>query len=169
MCDKIKFEALIQKFGEKGEKTGWTYIEVSGDIAAKLKPGNKKAFRVKGKLDDYAFEAISLTPVGEGDFIMALNATIRKGIGKKKGATVQVQLEEDTKEPPLSSDFLSCLEDAPSASVFFHSLPKSHQRYFSTWITSAKTLPTKTKRIAQAINALEIGLGFSEMMRMLKK
>jgi len=33
----------------------------------------KKAFRVKGKLDAYEYKAVSLIPMGEGDFIMAVN------------------------------------------------------------------------------------------------
>jgi hypothetical protein len=47
-------------------------------------------------------------------------------------------------------------------------LPKSHQKYFSNWIESARTESTKAKRIAQAVNALSIGLGYGEMMRMNK-
>jgi hypothetical protein len=165
----IRFKALIEQFREKGEKTGWSYIEVPLDIAEQLKPDNKKAFRVKGKLDNYAFENISLLPMGEGNFIMALNAVIRKAIKKQKGANGQVQMEIDTKEKPLSAVFLECLEEEPKGLKFFYTLPKSHQKYFSNWIESAKTDATKAKRIAQAVNALSAGLGFGEMVRMNKK
>lgn len=44
----IKYNTIILKFGTKGEKTGWTYIEIPADIAKKLKPGFKQSFRVKG-------------------------------------------------------------------------------------------------------------------------
>jgi hypothetical protein len=44
----IKFTATLLKFDKQGEKTGWTYIEIPADLAQKLKPGNKKIFRVKG-------------------------------------------------------------------------------------------------------------------------
>lgn len=165
----VEFKALIERFAQKGEKTGWTYIAVPFDIAEQLKPGNKKTFRVKGRLDAYAFDAVSLVPMGEGNFIMALNATIRKGIKKEKGDFVQVQMEEDTKEPPVSSDFMVCLEDAPEALDFYRTLPKGHQRYFSNWIDAAKTAPTKTRRIVQSVNALAMGLGFSEMIRINRK
>lgn len=165
----IQFNAVIKKFTKMGEKTGWTYIEIPLDIAEKLKPDNKKAFRVKGKLDNYAFNAISLLPMGEGNFIMALNGTIRKQIKKEKGDTLKVQMQEDKKEPELSGIFMECLEEEPKAIKFFKSLPKGHQRYFSNWIESAKTDSTKAKRIAQAVNALAAGLGFGEMIRMNKK
>lgn len=81
----VRFTTTIKKFGAKGEKTGWTYIEVPVDMAQELKPDNKKEFKVKGKLDKYAIKRISLIPMGGGLFIMALNADMRKAIGKKRG------------------------------------------------------------------------------------
>jgi hypothetical protein len=161
----IKFKAVIKKFQNNGEKTGWTYIEVPNEIADQLKLGNKKSFKVKGILDSYRFEGVNLLPMGEGDFIMALNATIRKEIKKQKGDSLQVQLEIDTKVVPLSRDFTSCLEDEPKALSFFKTLPGSHQRYFSNWIESAKTDATKTKRITQAVIALSMKLRFNEMVK----
>jgi uncharacterized protein YdeI (YjbR/CyaY-like superfamily) len=99
---------------------------------------------------------------------MALNSTMRKGIKKKKGATLNVKLQVDTKpiEPP--ADFMECLKDEPTALEFFYSLPKGHQNYFGKWIDSAKTEQTKTKRIAQAVNALSKKFSFQEMMRSIK-
>ena len=70
----IRFKTIILKFQKQGEKTGWTYIEVAADLAQQLKPGNKKTFRVKGKLDGYSFQQVALLPMGNGSFIMALNA-----------------------------------------------------------------------------------------------
>jgi hypothetical protein len=165
----IEFTATILKFNNKGEKTGWSYIHIGADQAQELMPGNKKSFRVKGKLDHYAFEKISLLPMGKGDFIMALNGAVRKKIRKEKGAMIKVQMEVDNREIKLSSDFLECLADEPKALKHFKTLAASHQKYFSKWIESAKTDTTKTRRIAQAVNALAMNLGFGEMMRMNRK
>jgi Domain of unknown function (DUF1905)/Bacteriocin-protection, YdeI or OmpD-Associated len=166
----VRFSTIIKKFTDQGEKTGWTYIEIPHTIAGQLKPGIKKTFRVKGKLDDYSFRGIALTPMGGGDFIMALNAEIRKNIGKQKGAKLQVVLEADDKfviKPP--AEFVDCLSDEPAAVIFFNSLAKSHQAYFVKWIDSAKTEPTRIKRIAQTVSALSRSQGFGEMLRALKK
>jgi Domain of unknown function (DUF1905)/Bacteriocin-protection, YdeI or OmpD-Associated len=159
----IEFTATLKQFSQQGEKTGWTFIEIPVDIADALKPGNKKSFRVKGKLDKYSIAHVALLPMGGGVFIMAVNATMRKGIGKKKGAMVKV--EEDKKEFQFNKDFIECLADEPAASVFFKSLAGSHQRYFSKWIDEAKTEPTKTKRIAWAVTALSKKQGYPEMLR----
>lgn len=161
----VKFTATIHKFESKGEKTGWTYIEIPADIAQQLNPGNKKSFRVKGKLDDFRIEGIALIPMGGGKFIMALNADLRKGIRKRHGAMLSVQLSADEKGFVFNKDFMECLADEPAAKEFFESLPGSHQKYFSKWIDTAKTEPTKVKRISMAVNALAKKMGYAEMIR----
>ncbi len=161
----VRFTVTIKKFGSKGEKTGWTYFEVPADIAQELKPGNKKEFKVKGKLDKYTIKRTSLIPMGGGLFIMALNADMRKAIHKKEGAMLLVQLSEDKSDFVFNADFIECLKDEPPAHAFFQTLTGSHQRYFSKWIDSAKTDATKTKRIAMAVNALARSMGYPEMIR----
>jgi hypothetical protein len=161
----VKFTATLHKFEKQGEKTGWTYFEVPADIAQKLKPGNKKSFRVKGKLDDFKISGIALLPMGGGVFIMALNAAMRKGIHKRHGAMMQVQLEEDKNPFQFNKDFMECLADDPGAKAFFETLAGSHQRYFSKWIDDAKTEPTRVKRITMAVNALAKKWGYPEMLR----
>jgi hypothetical protein len=163
------FKAIIKKFDKKGEKTSWNYIEIPADISEALIPGNKKSFRVKGLLDKFAIEGIALLPMGGGEFIMAINAEMRKGTHKATGGTLSVRIEVDKKEYELSADFMLCLEDEPRAYKHFKTLPKSHQNYFSKWIDAAKTDVTKSKRIAQSVQALSMGLRYSEMIRMNKR
>ncbi|MFC0772493.1 YdeI/OmpD-associated family protein [Terrimonas alba] len=165
----VQFTATIHKFEKQGEKSGWTYIEIPADIAQQLKPGNKKSFRVKGKLDQFKIAGVSLLPMGGGSFIMAINATMRKGIGKKQGAMLKVALQEDKKNYELNAEFLECLHDEPRALKNFEAMPRSFQNYYSKWIESAKTDPTKTKRIAAAVSSLAIGMNFSEMIRSMQK
>jgi hypothetical protein len=161
----IQFNTIIQKFDKKGEKSGWTYIEITAAQAKKLNAASKVSFRVKGKLDNFQFEKLALIPMGEGDFILPLNGRIRKALGKKHGDKLKVVMEIDRRKIPLSSDLLDCLNDDPVAMDFFNSLPGSHQQYFSKWIESAKTAETKTKRIVAAMLAFSKKQGYSEMMR----
>jgi hypothetical protein len=161
----VRFETALRKFDKQGEKTGWTYIEIPADIAAKIKPGEKRSYRVKGKLDSHPLTGIALLPMGGGTFIIPVNGDMRKAIGKRHGAMVKVQLEEDKKPFQFNKDFMECLHDEPAARQFFQSLTGSHQRYFSKWIDSAKTEPTKIKRIAQAVSALSRKMGYPEMIR----
>lgn len=170
----ITFNTILQKFDEKGEKTGWTYIDIPLDVTETLKPGQKTSFRVKGSLDDYAIALVALLPMGksgarEGGFIMPINATMRRGIRKEAGAMIRVTLAVDDSPMPLSADLLACLDDDPAAKAFFQTLARGHQVYFSNWIEDAKTITTKTKRLTQAVMGLSMGLGFGEMIRYFKK
>jgi hypothetical protein len=161
----IKFKTTIQRFAKQGEKTGWSYFEISAKQAAQLKPGSKVSFRVKGTLDSHAIKQVSLLPMGNGGFIMPFNASMRKGTGKKAGDLLVVNLEVDEARFVLSPDLMACLKDEPASMKFFKSLSGSHQRYFSKWIESAKTSMTKAKRIAMALIAFSKQQGYPEMMR----
>ncbi|MBC7936214.1 MAG: DUF1905 domain-containing protein [Rhizobacter sp.] len=162
---KVAFKAVLKKFDRQGEKTGWTYFEIPAKIAGKLKAGIKVSFRVKGTIDAYEIKQVSILPMGEGNFIMPVNAAMRKGTRKKMGDTIQLELEEDKEELKISADFLECLADDPGALKHFNSLPKSHQQYYSKWIDSAKTEPTKTKRIAIVVNGLSRHMDYGAMLR----
>lgn len=165
----IQFTTTIHKFARQGEKTGWTYIEISASQAKKLKPDTKVSFRVKGSLDSFKIKQIALLPMGEGHFIMPLNAAMRKATGKKLGDKLKVSLEADDSEFAFSEDFIACLQDDPVAYDFFQTLSGSHQKYFSKWIDSAKTSFTKTKRIVMAVTALSKKQGYPDMIRANKR
>ena len=161
----VRFDAVIRKFGTNADKTGWTYIIVPADAAQKIKPGVKRSYRVKGHLDKYAIEKISLLPAGGGDFFMPLNKTMRVHLKKPVGATITVKLAEDTSELALDGDLLTCLQEEPDALTHFNTLTPSHQRYFSKWISDAKTETTRARRIASTINAMLKHQTFGEAVR----
>lgn len=161
----ITYTAIIHKFEEKGDKTGWTYIQIPADIAQEIFPGNKKSFRVKGKLDDFPVTSVTALPMGDGSFIIALNAYIRKGIHKRSGAMLQVTLSKDDTPLVIIPELLDCLADDPDASAHFKMLAPSHQRYFSNWVAGAKTEATQTKRLAICLSALARKMDYGAMIR----
>ena len=161
----ITFTSTILKFQKKGEKTGWSYIEISKRQAEQLNPNARVSFRVKGHLDSHPIQQAALIPMGEGRFILPLNGSLRKAIGKKAGDRLQVKMELDERPLTPSADFIKCLKDDPNAFDFFKTLPKSHQNYFSKWIESARTFSTKARRITMAVIALSSKQGYGEMVR----
>ncbi len=165
MKKNVEFSALIEKFKKMGEKTGWTYIVFPAEFAQILFPGNKKSFRIKGTIDGIEFSALALLPMGEGEFILPLKADIRKAIGKKEGNTIHLKVERDKSEYQLDVDLVVCLEEEPFAAKAFYAMPKSHQNYYSKWIESAKTSPTKANRIAKTIHGMLNNLTFAETLR----
>ena len=165
----VSFSTTILRFGQMGDKTGWTYILIPAELAAQLFPGNKTTFRVKGKLDQMPVKQQALLPMGDGNFILPLNAGMRKKLKKQKGDHVHAELEKDSTPIPLNNELINCLEDEPDAFRYFQSLKPSHKQYFSKWIESAKPVTTKANRIAQTVNACLHHLSFSEMMRINRK
>ncbi len=161
----IQFTTRILRFELMGEKTGWSYLEIPADIAEAINPGYKRAFRVKGKLDNYPVEKIALMPMGDGSFIMPFNAEMRKTTGKRVGAMLKVSIELDKRNILINTELVTCLADEPEALKFFNSLNRSMQGYFSKWVDTAKTDGTKAKRIAECVNALLLHRDFGEMMR----
>ncbi len=164
----VKFSATIKQFSEKGEKTGWTYIEIPEDIALQLKPGNKMSFRVKGKLDSFSIAGTALLPMGGGKFILPFNAAMRKGTKKKKGAMITVQLSPDKQELTPPPAFMECLADEPEAEMFFNSLSLAHRNYFIKWIGGVASEQAMARRIAQSVTALSRKMDYVAMVRNLK-
>lgn len=148
-----------------GEKTGWTFLTVPAGIAQKLKPDTKVSFRVKGTIDGQVISQTALLPMGEGDFILPLRTEMRRKIRKEAGDSVRLSWEADDSEILISEDLLICLAEEPAALERFESMPKSHQRYYSNWVEQAKTLDTKSRRIAMAVEGLKQGMDYGAMMR----
>jgi len=166
----VEFDTIILQFAEQGEKTGWSYIEVPADLAQQLKPGNKKSFRVRGMLDGFSVKGMALMPMGQGNFIMALKADVRRAIHKNKGAMLHICIEEDVDyKVQLPDDLKECFEFEPKAFDFFNSLPKSHREYFIKWIDGAKTSETRAKRIINTVNAMLHKWGYNTMIREMRK
>ncbi len=165
----IHFTAVLQRFEEKGEKSGWTYIEIPTDVTQRLNPGVRTSFRVKGKIDDHPLKQTALIPIGEGTFILPTNAEMRRAIRKQDGARATLEFELDTSPLELSEDLMNCLAYDPQALAFFNTLPQGHRNYYSQWIDSAKTIETRVKRISQALRGLAMSMGYGEMIRYFKK
>lgn len=161
----VSYTTTIQRFDSAKEKTGWSFIIISAAQLSKLNPGTRTSFRVKGSIDSYVLNKNAVIPMGDGTFMLPLNGTIRKAIGKQRGDKVKVVLEVDNRKLELSKDLMTSLRDDPAALAHFNSLTMSHRQYFSKWIESAKTAHTKTKRIVLAVIALSQKKGFGEMLR----
>ena len=163
------FKATILTFTRKGEKSGWTYIDIPLDIITKLKLKNRREFRIKGFIDDVKFERMVCFPVKDGSFLIAINGELRKKLGKKEGAMVTIKFEKDDSGALKSQELLDCLKEEPAAFEQFNSLTSSHQNYFHNYINSAKGADTKAGRILNSINAMLKKQDFGEMIRSLQK
>ncbi|MFN0032977.1 MAG: YdeI/OmpD-associated family protein [Flavobacteriales bacterium] len=159
-----KLNCLLHKFNEQGEKTGWTYIVIPSETAQKLNPENKKSFRAKGTMDSHAFKQVALIPMGEGDYIIPINSSMRKALKKTYGDTLNMSIEADKSAFIISPDMMACLEEDQVALRHFQSLAGSHQKYFSKWVDSAKGLDTKATRINRVLFAMQNQMDYGSMV-----
>jgi len=164
------FKAEIERFEQMGEKTGWSYVFLPADIAQQIKPDCKVSFRVKGKIDQVDIAGMATVPMGEGDFILALKAELRKRIKKEAGAKVELWLEEHQDfKMEMPDDLEWCLTDGEDLLTAFLQQPKSHQNYFIRWINEAKTEATRTKRLVMTVDAMVKKQDYGTMIRESKK
>ncbi len=162
-----KFSAEILKYGKKGEKTGWTYISLSKELANQIKSNNKKSFRVKGKLDAVPVKGLAVLPIGSGEFIISLNEIIRIKLRKKVGDIIACQLEGDVDyKVDIPADLHVLLREEQLMIDNFMKLLPSHRTYFINWINAAKTEITRTKRLSMTANAMYHGLTYPEMIKL---
>ncbi len=164
----IIIEVELQRYEINGEKTGWTFIEIPQDIAVQMST-DRRGFRVKGKMDDYVYKQVALVPIKGGNFILPINAQMRKATGKKDGDWMMLEMSLDPSEIPLSQDLRTALSSDLDSINQFESLTPSHQQYFSKWVESAKTMPTKSDRIAKCLFAMQYKMDYGQMIRHFKK
>ncbi len=160
----IRFSAKLKKQNKPG---GWTYLIVSAALIHKLKPG-KKSFRVKGTFNQLPFKRVTLLSLGNGSYLLPFNASMRKGTGKKEGDKVAVVMALDQSKPKLSPDLLQCLKEDTVAMGYFKTLTPFFQRLYSSWIESAKTSQTKTRRLVALVYSLSQKQGYQEVMKAYK-
>jgi len=166
----IVFEAEIERYEKMGEKTGWTFVFVPAGIANQIKPDCKKSYRIKGRLDAVEIRGLALTPIGEGNFIIALKASLRKQLKKEEGAILRIELEEDKDfKIEMPADLELCLLEERHNMENFMKLPKSHQNYYINWLNTAKTESTRVKRLSQIVTAMDKQMEFGEMIRSAKE
>jgi Domain of unknown function (DUF1905)/Bacteriocin-protection, YdeI or OmpD-Associated len=165
----LSFHATIERFGTMGEKTNWYYVMMPDDVMEIFQASKTKSLRVKGLLDAVPIKMIALWPIGEAQYILPLNAIIRKQLHKDVENAIHLQIEIDNDEIGIAPELYDCLQDEPLAEQRFYALPKSWQNNFSRLVNNAKTPGTKAKRIAKFLEALLVGDTHEKMMEVIRR
>ena len=142
-------DLVIQHWPGKG---AWTYhllIPNSRDIL-----GTWGNIKVSGTLDDYAFQSKNLAPIKSRDKLLAVNAGIRKQLGKQAGDTVRVTMYlEAPNALNQEADVLACFEDAAVLAQFQAQSPGEQQAILQQ-ILAQPDAASQEKKILAAIAML---------------
>lgn len=134
-----------------------TYVEIPEIPMAKAPFGMLK---VRGKIDNYEFSDVHLMPLGNGNLVLAVKASIKKIIKKEAPDTVHVILYEDTTPLIIPEDLLLCMRYEDGLLEKFKIYTDGQKKAFIDWINSAKTEQTKIDRIAKTITMIQNGEKF---------
>lgn len=82
-----EFSAPLQGGAEPG---AWTYVKMAGSADFF---GTHGLIKIRATIDGHPFES-SFMALGDGTHMLPVRAAIRKAIGKQRGDTVTVRVEE---------------------------------------------------------------------------
>ncbi len=146
----MRFRATV----ELGGKTA-TGIRVPADVVAGLGAGKRPAVRVT--IGEYTYRT-TVAPRG-GEYLIPVSAENRSKAGIAAGDEVDVDIERDSdpRELTVPPDFAAALDSDAAARRFFDGLSYSQRQWFVLGIEDAKTVQTRQRRIAKAIDRLREG------------
>ncbi|GAA4352754.1 YdeI/OmpD-associated family protein [Hymenobacter saemangeumensis] len=156
MLELFNGPVTLEKFSGKG---AWTYAPVG--VLAQAPKTHFGVLKVTGRIDEVMLNDCALMPMGQGRRFLAVNAALRKQLGKQAGDVVQLQLFAQEERAALEhislADFTDCLAEVPAALRTFQALPLARQQAWLRWVDEAEADEQKVTRVEAALALLERG------------
>jgi len=152
----IRFSAKL--FRPKAtEKIGsWTLLTLPKNASAKLP--SRGMTMVEGTINAFPFRA-ALEPNGKGSHRLSVNKAMHDAAGADVGDTVTVEITRVGEEPEIRvpMDLRKALAAAPLAKAQWADITPIARRDWILWISTAKQLETRSRRIKNACDMLASG------------
>jgi hypothetical protein len=135
----------------------WSYVEFPHDVKALF--GERGEVRVKTVINGIAADR-ALMPTKSGFHILILGGELRKQAGiRKPGDAVHVELWLDPEPHRINipEALAETLDFLPEMKAAWDRLSPGMQRSMCYWVGSAKTEPTRAKRVAELLRRFETG------------
>ena len=144
-----EFDAVIKKH----DLIDAAFVEFPYDVENEF--GTKGQVKIKALFDNYEYRG-SLAKMGHSCYCVGITQKIRKEINKQAGDLVHIIIEKDDslRIVNMPEDFNRELEENENAKLFFYSLSYTNQKKFADWISSAKKIKTREKRLKDSISIL---------------
>ena len=149
-----KFTAIIENDNPKMDTA---FVSIPFNVEDVY--GTKGMVKVKATFDGYPYKGV-LANMGGGSHIIGLRKDIREAIKKRAGDSVMVTIERDNEERTVSvpDDLQKAFSTNKKAKAFFDTLSYTNRKEYVVWITSAKKIETREKRLSEMIKKLAAGL-----------
>ena len=139
-----------------GDDTSWAFVVLPRGASEQLPRRGRTT--VAGTLNGQPFQA-TLEPDGQLSHWLQVSTELLEAAGATVGDIVTIELAPLKKEPEpdIPADFQQALAAAPEARMVWNTTTTLARVDWIHWITSAKQLKTRAKRIADACEMLASG------------
>ena len=134
----------------------WDFVEVPAEISEQIR--TKKWKRLCVSIQDLPAYSAALMPLSEGRRGILISQARQKEVGAFLGAWIHIQLWEDRSKygMPVPEELAELFEFDPAIERAFEKLLPGRRRNYLHHIASAKTEPTRTKRVLKLLKDLGI-------------
>src|SRR3954471_23498593 len=150
-------EAARPRAEQRAKADSWTFLILPKDASAKLPSRGMTA--IEGTINGIPFQA-TLEPDGQKSHWLKVDRKLSKAAGAGAGDVVTLEITpagKDT-EPEVPTDLRKALATADSkARALWSDITPNARRDWIHWITSAKQVETRTRRIKNACSMLAAG------------
>jgi hypothetical protein len=156
-ASKIRFKAKLFRPAESEKADSWTFLTLPKSASAKLPSRGMTA--IEGTINGFPFQA-ALEPDGQKSHWLKVDRKISKSAGADAGYTVTLEIAPAGKEtePEVPADLRKALAAAaPKARAVWSDITPNARRDWIHWITSAKQIETRARRIKNACSMLAAG------------
>jgi hypothetical protein len=153
---KSQFEAKLLRPANAGGDAMWAFVVLPKSASTELPRRGRTT--VTGTVNGHDFQCM-LEPDGELSHWLRLDKELLETANINVGDTVTFEIipVEQEPEPEIPSDLQDALLSAPDARAAWDDITTIARLDWIHWITSAKQIKTRTKRIADACNMLASG------------
>ena len=149
------FEAPIEKFGVGKKRVVWYNVLIAPpDICAQLPLGEFPRLRVEGEIADIPV-ANAFMPTGDGRHYVIVAPNVLKNGNARLGDYVEMRFRiADQDHVDVPTELANAIAAKRGAADVWEALTPGKKRMLAQHVHSAKTPPTRAKRVQEAVDAL---------------
>lgn len=153
---KSHFDARLLRPEESGDGDSWAFVILPKEASAKLSRRGRTT--VEATINGKEFKAL-LEPDGQKSHWLKIDEKLLKGSGADFGevAHFEIMAMEQEPEPAVPADLFKALQASPEARATWKATTTIARLDWIHWITSAKQVKTRTKRVDDACDMLASG------------